>query len=273
MYVNDSTITLKFLPPVSPSDKSMGDNYSAKTKNISRHFREEFAKLKKEHETPQFFKYRLITNYIYKGPVLEWYMRIKIRLEDNYAPFHKIVPRKANVLDLGCGYGFLSYMLQFLSEERIITGVDYDEEKIETAQHGYLKSDRLNFYCADVTEFPMQKYDVIIISDVLHYLGTDEQENLVNRCFTALNAGGKLIIRDGNRDLRERHKGTRITEFFSVRLLKFNKSTNRLNFISGTDLTRRAKEHGLMVEVQDDSRYTSNVIFVISKPEPVHAEI
>jgi 2-polyprenyl-3-methyl-5-hydroxy-6-metoxy-1,4-benzoquinol methylase len=164
-------------------------------------------------------------------------------------------------------------MLQFLSEERTITGVDYDEEKIETAQHGYLKSDRLNFYCADVTEFPMQKYDVIIISDVLHYLEMDEQERLVNRCFEALNAGGKLIIRDGNRDLKERHKGTRVTEFFSVRLLKFNKSRNTLNFISGTDLTRKAKENGLTVEMRDNSHYTSNVIFVISKPEPAHAEI
>jgi uncharacterized protein len=273
MYVNDSTITRKFLPPILPADSSIGDNYSTKTKNISRQFRQEFAKLKAEQETPEFFKYRLITNYIYKGPVLEWYLRIKIRLEDNYAPFHKLVPRKATVLDLGCGYGFLSYMLQFLSDERTITGVDYDEEKIETAQHGYLRSERLNFYCADVTEFHMQKYDVIIVSDVLHYLETEEQERLLSRCFAALNAGGKLIIRDGNRDLRERHKGTRATEFFSVRLLKFNKSRNELNFISGTDLTIRAKEHGLTVEILDESRYTSNVMFVISKPQEVHAEV
>ena len=34
--------------------------------------------------SPRFFKELLIYNYIYKGPVLEWYLRVKIRLEKNY---------------------------------------------------------------------------------------------------------------------------------------------------------------------------------------------
>jgi uncharacterized protein len=273
MYLNDTKITLKFLPAVEPEDFSFGTGYTERAKIISRYFKSEFDKMKREEETPEYFRYKLISNYIYKGPVLEWYMRVKIRLENYYEPFHQLIPLKGSILDLGCGYGFLGYMLQFLSEGRVITGVDYDEDKIETAQHGYLKSGRLNFYHGDVTKFPLGGYDVIVISDVLHYLGFEAQDDLVERCFQALSPGGKLIIRDGNRDLQERHKGTRITEFFSVRLLKFNKSRNDLNFISGKELTRKAKEHGLAVEIQDEARYTSNVIFVISKPETVHAEV
>jgi uncharacterized protein len=273
MYLNDSTLTLKFLSPVEPSDKSFGENYSERTKNISRYFRGEFMKLKSQKETPEFFVYKLITNYVYKGPVLEWYLRIKLRLEKNYEAFHQLIPMKASILDLGCGYGFLGYMLQFLSEERIITGVDYDEEKIETAQNGYLKSSRLNFYCGDVTQYPLEKYDVIIMSDVLHYLNSVEQEDLISRCFGALNKGGKMIIRDGNRDLQERHKGTQLTELFSVKLLRFNKSRNELNFISGTALKELAHRHGLLVQIQDETKYTSNVIFVISKQEEVHAAV
>jgi uncharacterized protein len=273
MYLNDSVITLKFLPAILPDDQRFGKTYPERTKLISRYFRDEHASLKRQSETPDYFYHKLVTNYVYKGPVLEWYLRIKVGLEKNYAAFNELVPLKARVLDLGCGYGFLAYMLQFLSEERIITAVDYDEEKIETAQNGYLKSDRLNFYHADVTRFPLQTYDVIIISDVLHYLETSQQEVLISRCFAALNPGGKLIIRDGNRDLHERHQGTKLTEFFSVKLLKFNKSTNELNFISGRELTEKAREHGLTVEIQDETHYTSNVIFVISKPETVHAEV
>jgi uncharacterized protein len=263
--LNEGQLTLKFLPPIEPQDTRYGDKYAQRTKEISRYFKAEYKALAQEIETNDYFAKRLITNYIYKGPVLEWYMRVKLRLEKNYAPFEKLVPKKASILDLGCGYGFLSYMLQFRSEERTITGVDYDEQKIATANNGYLKSERLQFFHGDATTFPVEGYDVIIISDVLHYLTVDAQDALLIKCFRALNAGGMLILRDGNADLQERHKGTKLTEFFSIKVLGFNKSQNELNFISGKKIRHLAGEYGMKVEEVDDTKYTSNVIFVIRK--------
>jgi chemotaxis methyl-accepting protein methylase len=156
-------------------------------------------------------------------------------------------------------------MLQFLSDDRVITGVDYDEQKIATANNGYLKSERLQFFHGDATTFPVEGYDVIIISDVLHYLTVAAQDALLTKCFRALNAGGMLILRDGNADLQERHKGTKLTEFFSIKVLGFNKSQNELNFISGKKIRHLAGEYGMKVEEVDDTKYTSNVIFVIRK--------
>jgi 1-acyl-sn-glycerol-3-phosphate acyltransferase len=264
-YLTEGTLTLKFLPRIEPDDKRFGETYAERTKSISRYFREEFNALSKELETPHYFSYRLITNFLYKGPVLEWYMRIKLKLEKNYAPFNDLIPSKGTVLDLGCGYGFLCYMLQFTSDERYITGVDYDEEKIDTANNGYLKSERLKFYCADVTSFPLDKYDTIVVSDVLHYLGVADQDMLLKRCFDALNEGGRLIVREGNADLDKRHKGTVLTEFFSVKLFRFNKAVNSLNFVSGERIRKLAVSKGLTVRVIDDAKFTSNVIFVIQK--------
>ncbi|HOX82503.1 MAG TPA: 1-acyl-sn-glycerol-3-phosphate acyltransferase [Chryseolinea sp.] len=264
-YLNEGELTLKYLPPIEVNDNRFGEGYAQRTKDISKYFKKEFESLSREIETPDYFKYRLITNYLYKGPVLEWYMRIKLKLEKNYVPFENLIPAKATILDLGCGYGFLPYMLQFMSDERTITGVDYDEDKIATANHGYLKTDRLQFFCADVAVFPLAKYDVIIISDVLHYLQTEAQDKLLINCFDALNARGTLIIRDGNADLKERHKGTKLTEFFSVKLLKFNKSENDLNFVSGERIKQLAAQYGLKVTELDDAKFTSNVIFVVRK--------
>ncbi len=264
-YLNEGELTLKFLPPIEANDNRFGESYTQRTKDISKYFKKEHEVLAREIETNDYFAYKLITNYLYKGPVLEWYMRIKLKLEKNYTPFEKLIPAKASILDLGCGYGFLPYMLQFMSDERTITGVDYDEEKIATANQAYLKTDRLQFFCADVTTFPLAKYDVIIISDVLHYLKPNAQESLLINCFGALNAGGILIIRDGNADLKERHKGTKLTEFFSVKLLKFNKSENDLNFVSGQKIKDLAVQYGLKVTEQDDAKFTSNVIFVVRK--------
>jgi len=263
--LNEGQLTLKFLPPIEPADTRYGEKYAQRTKEISRYFKAEYKTLADEIETPDYFAKKLITNYIYKGPVLEWYMRVKLRLEKNYAPFEKLIPEKASILDLGCGYGFLGYMLQFLSEERTVTGVDYDEQKIATANNGYLKSERLQFFCGDVTTFPVEGYDVIIISDVLHYLSVEAQDALLVKCFRALNPGGMMILRDGNADLQERHKGTKLTEFFSIKVLGFNKSQNELNFISGKKIRHLAGEYGMKVEEVDDTKYTSNVIFVIRK--------
>jgi 1-acyl-sn-glycerol-3-phosphate acyltransferase len=264
-YLNAGQLTLKFLPTIEPSNTDFGTSYSERTKNISKYFKGEFASLKNEIEKPGYFSHKLISNYIYKGPVLEWYMRIKISLEKYYAPFNDLLPANGTILDLGCGYGFLCYMLQFLSAERKITGVDYDEEKIEVAANGYAKTDRLTFHYADVTKFALTKYDGIVISDVLHYLPYNAQESLVEKTIDALNPGGILLIREGNRDLKDRHKGTQLTEFFSVKVLRFNKSTNALNFLSGESIKKLAARKGVAVEIADDAKYTSNVIFVIRK--------
>jgi uncharacterized protein len=262
-YINQSDLTMKFLPPIAYNDEQFGDNYSDKAKNVGRYFREEYQKLAHEIETPEYFKHQLISNYLYKGPVLEWYLRIKIRFENYYEPFHKLIPMNASVLDLGCGYGFLSYMLQFLSPERKIVGVDYDEEKIAIANSGYLRGEKLSFACADVMSYPIEKFDTIIVSDVLHYLQEHDQTDLLKKCFAALNPNGILILRDGDSDLKEKHKATKLTEFFSIKLLGFNKSVQPLHFTSGQRIRELAEQEGMEIKTVIEQKRTSNVIFVI----------
>ncbi|HEY0744474.1 MAG TPA: methyltransferase domain-containing protein, partial [Chryseosolibacter sp.] len=265
IYLNAGPVTLKILPPIEPHDTSFGNTYAEKTKNIGRYFRKEYEALTRAQESPDYFKHRLIANYLYKGPVLEWYMRVKVALEGNYKQFHELVPTNGSVLDLGCGYGFLCYMLAFLSEERTVTGVDYDEEKIETAKHCYSRNERINFETGDVTSFPLQRYDTIIIADVLHYLTPEAQVRTIERAVNALEKGGRLIIRDGNAELQERHKGTKLTELFSVKILRFNKSQNDLHFMKASDVKRIAGRLNCTVEIIDDTKFTSNVIFVVRK--------
>lgn len=265
-YLNKSLLTLKFLPLISPEDDTYGKTYSERTKAISRYFKQEFQKLDNTLRTPDFYESLLITNYMYKGPVLEWYMRVKLKLEKNYAPFEALIPKQARILDLGCGYGFLCYLLQCMSNERTITGVDYDEDKIVIAQHGYLKTERLHFVHADVMKYEIQQeYDVIIISDVLHYLPAAWQHTLLLRCVKALSATGRLIIRDGDADLKKRHKGTKLTEIFSTRIFGFNKSEHELTFLSGQSIRDLARECNLSLVQMDDTTFTSNVIFVLDK--------
>ncbi|PIP54482.1 MAG: hypothetical protein COX07_05100, partial [Bacteroidetes bacterium CG23_combo_of_CG06-09_8_20_14_all_32_9] len=108
-YVRSGKITLKIYDRIYASDSSFGKDYSELTKSLQTFYRSSFAIFKKECETPKYLAGKLIKNYIYKGPVLEWYCRIKIKLENNYRYFHQVIPQKAEILDIGCGYGFMSY--------------------------------------------------------------------------------------------------------------------------------------------------------------------
>jgi len=172
------------------------------------------------------------------------------------------------MLDIGCGYGFMSYMLHFAAPGRQITGIDYDEEKTETANNCFSKDANISFKFADVLNFPFEEYDAIIMADMLHYLEPLQQREIIEKCIHHLNAGGILIIRDGNKDLEEKHKGTRLTEFFSTKLIGFNKTTGKgLSFLSGSLIREIASKHQLECKEIDQTKYTSNMLFIIKKPE------
>ncbi|RFS21134.1 methyltransferase domain-containing protein [Chitinophaga silvatica] len=264
--LKDGTITVKYLPRISQSATEWGTNYSARTKNISRYFREEYEKMREEIEVPTYFREQLKYNYIYKGPILEWYMRIKTRLEGNYELFNKLLPKEGKIMDIGCGYGFMDYMLSWSAPGREITGVDYDEDKIATANWCFKKPATLQFMAGDATELTHQTYDSYILSDVLHYLSSEEQEELLKHCIEYLSQDGVIILRDGDKDRKERHEGTRLTEFFSTKVIGFNKTKDRqLSFFSASRLRDLVNKYGAVAEEIDNTRFTSNVIFVIKK--------
>ncbi|HXO74791.1 MAG TPA: class I SAM-dependent methyltransferase, partial [Puia sp.] len=150
--------------------------------------------------------------------------------------------------------------------QREITGIDYDEEKIETANNCFSKNERINFVAADAMEYAFEEYDAIILADMLHYLQPGQQTELIEKCIRHLRPGGTILIRDGNKDLVAKHKGTKLTEFFSTKVVRFNKTSgNGLSYISGQEIESIASERGMTCEVIDSSKYTSNVFIVLKQ--------
>ncbi len=260
-------LTVKYLPRIMADDASFGVGYYQRAKLISKYFKAEYSKLCEELETPEYFKDKLVKNYIYKGAVLEWYIRIKLRMENNYSLFLDRVPRGGSIVDLGCGYGNVSLMLGFISKHRKITGVDYDEDKIAMASNSPTKPSNVNFICSDVLKYNFVPTDTFLLSDVLHYLPEEKQISLLERCIASLNDGGSVLIRDANADLGNRHNGARLTEFFST-TFGFNKATHGgMHFISGKTIERFAAEHQMQLEVIDNTKLTSNIFYHLRKRE------
>jgi len=263
-FLKRGSITTKFLPKIYLADGKFGNDLKEQTKGVQEYFRKEYAAVRREFETPKYFADYICKNYLYKGPVLEWYTKIKLGIEDNYEVFNNIIPRKCKITDLGCGYGYLAYMLNLVSEERIITAVDYDEQKIAVAANCAINTKDVKFVAADITEFEIEYSDVIIIKDTLHYLPAGKQVRLLEKCISKLNTGGKIIIRDGDREQQKEHKNTKLTEFFSTKF-GFNKAEHQLEFIAKSSLEKLASKHNLDFEEIGEARHTSNKLFVLRK--------
>ncbi|MBS1687105.1 MAG: methyltransferase domain-containing protein, partial [Bacteroidetes bacterium] len=263
--LKNGSCSVYIYPRIKYGDVSLGTNYSERAKLIGRWMRNEYALIKEKNETPSYFKEQLIKSYLYKGPVLEWYCRIKTKSENYYEQFHSLIPREGTFYDLGCGYGFMSYMLHWAAPGRSFTGIDYDEDKIETAAHNFLRDEQLRFEQADITQYELGGCDGIIISDVLHYLLPQQQEALLEKCYSVLKGKGIIIIRDGLTELKERHKGTKLTEVLSTQVFSFNKTQNELHFISKAFVEHFAKKHDMSLEMLDNTKFTSNIIFRLQK--------
>ncbi len=264
--VNSGTMTLKFLDRITPENTQFGTSYTQRTKQIGQYFREEYKKTKLELETPDYYHDKLVKSYVYKGPILENYSKVKIKLEDKYKFFNDRMPLQGKIVDIGCGYGYLAYMLGFCSEDREILGLDYDKRKIELAANCFGKTDKINFQHADINAYELPNADAFILNDVLHYFPEDQQTDVISRCIQQLNPNGILLIRDGDSTLQDRHGGTKLTEFFSTNF-GFNKTNedNKLYFTSREMIQKTAKQFNLAVEIVDNTKFTSNVVFIIRK--------
>jgi SAM-dependent methyltransferase len=151
------------------------------------------------------------------GPARELWLRTKpfsappsYELAECLRTFAHIVERldldvRAQVLDVGCGPGWLS---EFLARCGYwVTGVDVSEDMVEVARERVAAIDRpigetmgvaAEFHAMPVLELPWSKrFDAAILFDAMHHLD-DEVESLrvIRR---ALGPGGRIFIHEGVR--------------------------------------------------------------------------
>jgi len=223
---------MKILKRIAPGDPVMGTGYSSRAKGFRQFYIHEYAKFMEEEGTGRYYRKKLILNYLYKGPLLEWSLRIKMRMEKNYQRYNELAPRNAEILELGCGYGFLSHMLSLTAPGRRITGVDPDEEKIRVASHTILKNNSIEFFCEDITIYKFGYKDVILLGDVLFKLNLPDQEALLARCIEKLNPGGLILLSSAKPD---------------------------------DAIVRFAMDRGLTTEIMREAKRSSNILVTIRK--------
>ncbi len=273
-YLKPGTLVVSILRRISPEEASEYLSEQQFAKSAGNIVRSEYGRLEEKFSRPanKYFRHCLNANYIYKGPIEEWYVRVKAAMENYYEYFESIIPRNASVVDVGCGYGMLCYMLVNTSAERNVIGVDYDEDKIAVGNHNFSKTDKLQFRHTDALNFDYPTADVFVVSDMLHYIDFASQELLLEKCVEKLNPEGMIIVRDSNSERTSKHKTTRFTEILSTRIFKFNKTEQKLQFPSASRFEDFAKNHDLLFETKSNDKYTSNQIFIFRKKQRFNDE-
>ncbi|MDT3669729.1 MAG: class I SAM-dependent methyltransferase [Aromatoleum sp.] len=128
---------------------------------------------------------------------------------------HGLIPSDARLLDLGCGQAaFASWLLaarklydaghwphDWAAAPRIahLRGVELMPRDVERAHQALGDAHpEVEIVRGDIREVDFGQVDAVTILDVLHYLGYDEQEDVLRRVRDALPRGGRLITRVGD---------------------------------------------------------------------------
>lgn len=170
----------------------------------------------------------------------------------SFEELERWVPKKGKILDLGCGYGIFTNYLAYTSETRDIIGVDMDAHKVSFANRGLANT---TFRVGDATKVVKQSCHGIVILDVMHHLGSyQDQEVLIGKCWSMLDPGGTLLILEVSNGLWGKLLLARIIDFFlysgqpvyyrykqsMVNLLQSQKKLKRLHII---DLSHNPFSH------------------------------
>lgn len=263
VMINAGHLYVQPLDKIYPDESETDKEYTRRAQQL---MRAGFDETRKKYAKSGYWFSSVMRNYVLKGPVLEWYVRVKFSLErKNFETYDELIADRKTIYDIGCGYGYLSYYLHYREPSRTIIGLDYDEEKALTAEHSLKKNDNLRFEWADIKRYDFQPCDAVFLNDVLHYLPKSEQEKILNQLLNVLNPGGILFIRDGVTDLDGRIRNTERTERLSTKLFRFNKTENDLEFLQVSAIREFAAANNLSFELVEHSRTTSNVLFILRK--------
>ena len=212
---------------------------------------------------------RLVTlhPYTYLGPYIEQYVYWKMRIDPIATFLHPILPKDAEILDLGCGYGQLAHYLHYHAPKRRIFGVDHDESKIQAAQASARNHPALQFEVRDLLEWsPTTTADVVMLIDVLHYWDSKQQDKILERAIHAVGEGGLLVLRDTDLETG-RHKLNQRTERFST-WFGFNRGPGPIHFRKFSELRALCEKHGFKTwQVHDPmGETTGNVVLFAMRP-------
>jgi len=139
---------------------------------------------------------------------------------------HGLLPARGSLLDLGCGQGVLLSLLKAAKAQYQaglwpqgwpapplnldLRGIELREERVKAAHCALGGGAQVDL--RDLRDFDFRPCSVIVMLDVLHYLGEEEQQRLLEKAAGALEPGGLLLLREADAGAGFTFQATKWTE-------------------------------------------------------------
>lgn len=147
---------------------------------------------------------------------------LRAELESDYVSF--LLHPNENLLDLGCGSGWLS--MYFAERGMTVLGVDLSQEQINAANQ--FKSDNqkanVEFECCDLIRWDCEKYrgtfSNVFVNAFLHHLPETELEIIIKKISAVLKPGGRVYMYEPMKSSSRRSFMVGAIDLFNKVLLK-----------------------------------------------------
>ena len=125
------------------SDRSLGANYTERTKKISRYFKEQYESCRLQLEDENYFIKKIEIAYLYKDDeVVESVKKSLAKWKHTFYALNKKGLLSEHVIHWGHSYGELDYLLSLQQAKRKVVGCLSEEEHVQVAESIYWKQQR-----------------------------------------------------------------------------------------------------------------------------------
>lgn len=134
--------------------------------------------------------------------------RVYAALKFSILPFEQVaqyLPPEGRILEVGCGYGYVSNYLSLENPRRQVVGNDTAVDRVEVAKRTIGSRANIEFIAGDCREMPDEGFDGVVITDVLHHVPYDQQEPILRDVYRKLKPGGVLVMRETDIKFRLRY--------------------------------------------------------------------
>lgn len=176
-------VTVEVLSRITQDNKTYGESYLQRAKNIRKMYTSHYREMAAEIETPEYFADKLFHNYIYKGAAVSAQVKIDLKKHGNYSGIIKHIPETGKILVFGAGTGSFPLMLSMVKPALSIDAIEEDEEKLALAMHCASLTENLSYIQGSPLNSKIESsYDVIVLVDCLSLSENSDQRQILKKC-------------------------------------------------------------------------------------------
>lgn len=157
------------------------------------------------------------------------------------APLQLLAERApaGTIIDVGCGHGVLSALLLYGRSDRTVIGIDPDGWKVAQAKASVGREPRAQFQNLTIEAFAANQpaiADGIVVADVLYLLPPESWPSFFAAAKALLKPGGRLLVKEAERDGTWKEAKALWQEELMVRLLRRTHSSGALSLVDRREL-------------------------------------